>query len=190
MTEWDGREGSTDLPVGNHFAGCWKIPEFGKIRLVEWCTGSYGEMSFTWSIRLRNVQRVMFSFVFRTEFFNRRLIAMIGAGLVCLLCEARSVEAACGDWLATHQEQTASQGEAGTLEVPASSCGCKGLRCRPKNSQGNLPDQVVRLLEGNWGVLSRSENPDVADRSFRLSDESMVYAISFAASIFHPPRSV
>lgn len=132
----------------------------------------------------------MFSPVFRADSFNRRLIAMIGAGLVCLLCEAGSVEASCGDWLATHQQKSGSHDDAGSIDVPSDSCGCKGLKCRPKNSHGNMPEQVVRLLEGNWGVLSGSDDPVVANRSFRFGDEPDVRAITFASSIFHPPRSV
>lgn len=140
--------------------------------------------------------------VFSAEFRNRRLIALIGAVLVCLSWEVRSVEAACGDWLASHGDRASQRGEqlsngkagtnweAGRMEVPSGSCGCKGLRCRPGNPQGNLPDQVVRLFDGNWGVLPSSDDPTAVDRSDRLSDERRVSSSSIASSIFHPPRSV
>lgn len=141
--------------------------------------------------------------VFSAEFRIRRLIALIGAVLVCLSWEVPSVEAACGDWLASHYGQgqqlsrgglsngkARTNGEVGAIEAPSESCGCKGLRCRPGNPQGNLPDQVVRLFDGNWGVLPSSDDPTAVDRSDRLSDERRVSASSIASSIFHPPRSV
>jgi len=133
--------------------------------------------------------------VFRIDLPGRRLIALIGVGLVCLLCEAKNLEASCGDWLASHSQSGISEagisdGTPGTINAPSGSCGCKGLRCRPGNTQGNLPTPEVRLFDGNWGVIPGSEDPAVLNRVYRLGGEPPVYAISFATSIFHPPRSV
>jgi len=126
---------------------------------------------------------------------RQRLILVIGAALLCFSGDSSQLQAACGDWL---EHRNVSSGEMssnvetyGTLTADAPrNCPCKGLSCRPANDRDPLPDQTLRLVEGEWALLtSLLEKPDILPGYFRLSEKFLGETV-ISGSIFHPPRSL
>ena len=124
---------------------------------------------------------------------HRKLITLISALVFCLLGEVHSLHAACGDWLSTKSALASHLSrmteDSGTLiDTTSSKCGCKKLQCHSGNSEGQLPDPIIRPFEGEWGILQELVQEAGVRRAFFRVDEAPLHVTTSASSIFHPPR--